>query len=221
MSDIRDLESWTRPSDSSRMTQVSEATHIVALPRAFESRYGVPVIRRVETGIFTRRYFTHCLDCTFCHDACCAEGVDVDLVHVAEIERHATGLEQLTGIPRQKWFHARLTKDPEVPGGGYRRTRVKNGRCVFLNRSGRGCLIHSYCLREGIDYHELKSMTDCLFPLTYSDDTLSTAYDVDDGSLACLNTGPTLYRGVRDEVAYYFGKECVAELDRIEGRLDA
>jgi hypothetical protein len=63
-------------------------------------------------------------------------------------------------------------------------------------------------------------MTDCLFPLTYSGDTLCAAYDVDDGSLVCLNTGPTLYQGVRSELAYYFGDECVAELDRIEGRID-
>jgi len=189
---------------------------LVELPKAFASRYGVPVIRRVETEIFTRRYFTHCLQCTFCNDGCCSEGVDVDLIHVAEIEKHAPALEQLTGIPRTRWFHQRVTKDPEVPGGGSRRTRVRNRRCVFHNRSGRGCLIHTYCVSQGIDYHELKSMTDCLFPLSYGEGTLGPAYDADDGTLACLNTGPTLYRGVREESGYYFGAACVEELDRIE-----
>ena len=189
---------------------------VAHLPGAFASRYGAPVIRRVATEIFTRRYFTHCLQCGFCRDACCYEGVDVDLVHVAAIERHAEGLEKFTGVQRTRWFRARATADPEMPGGGSRRTRVHNGRCVFLNPAGRGCLIHSYCMREGIDYHDLKSIIDCLFPVTFCEETLYGANEVDDNTLVCLDTGPTLYQGARSEIAYYFGEECVEALDRIE-----
>src|SRR5689334_3036805 len=104
-----------------------ETNLVVDLPRGFASRYGAPIIRRVSSEIFTRRYFTHCMQCGFCHDSCCNEGVDVDLVHVAAIEQHGEGLERYTGIPRAGWFRARTTPDPEMPGGGSRRTRVRDG----------------------------------------------------------------------------------------------
>ena len=40
---------------------------------------GGPVLSAVDPRIFTLRYFTHCMACGFCHDACCHHGVDVDL----------------------------------------------------------------------------------------------------------------------------------------------
>ncbi len=191
------------------------------LPRAFPSRYGVPVVARVDEAIFTARYFTHCLACGYCHDACCAHGVDIDLVHAEAIARHAEALEAYTGVPHAQWFHRRVERDEQFPGGGALRTRVKNGRCVFLNRRGRGCLIHAYCLAQGIDYHELKSMIDCLFPVTYFDDVLCPAEEIEDGTLVCMDTGPTIYRGVRDELRYYFGTELVDALDAVEATVPA
>lgn len=186
------------------------------LTRAFPSRYGVPAIARVDESIFTARYFTHCLACHFCHDACCTHGVDVDLIHADAIDRHAGELEAFTGIPRDEWFYKRIEHDAHFPGGGSRRTRVRDGRCVFLNRQGRGCMLHAYSLQRGIDYHEIKSIIDCLFPLTYYDDVLCPAEEIDEGTLVCMDVGPTLYRGVRDELRYYFGDACVAALDAVD-----
>ncbi len=194
------------------------------LERSFASRYGAPVIRRVDLEIFHRTYFTHCLRCTYCHDACCDHGVDVDLWHVRQIEQWADEIETYTGISRDRWFTSEVERDPEVPGGASRRTRVKDGHCVFLNRRGRGCLLHSFCNDHDLDYHDLKSMVDCLFPLSFYEQTLCTADDVADDSLICLNEGPTLYRGLRHELEYYFGKEFISHLDEVEktvaGRTD-
>jgi hypothetical protein len=192
------------------------AATVLALPRSFASRYGVPVIRAVEAGIFTRRYFTHCLDCTFCHDWCCQFGVDVDLVHHRRILEHAAGIEALTGVPRDQWFDPDPDPDPEMPGGGSRRARVRDGACVFLDRRGRGCHIHAYAAARGIDYHDLKSIIDCLFPLTFGDGLLCVTEEVEDGDLVCLDQGPTLYRGLRQELRYYFGDHCIAALDAVE-----
>lgn len=189
---------------------------IVPLPRPLASRYGTPVLTAVDATIFTRRYFTHCLRCGFCHDWCCASGVDMDLVHHAQVLEHAAELETFIGIPRQRWFQRRTQADEEFPGGGAVRTRTRRGACVFLNRGGRGCQLHAYADSRGIDYHDLKSIVDCLFPLTFSAGLLCAADEVEDGSLVCLDQGPTLYRGVRGEVAYYFGDGCVAALDDIE-----
>jgi hypothetical protein len=80
-------------------------------------------------------------------------------------------------------------------------------------------MIHSYALERGIDYHELKPMVSVLFPLTFDYGLLHPSNEIEDRSLQCYGDGPTLYRGVRDEVAYYFGDALVNELDAFE--LDA
>ena len=188
------------------------------LPAAFPSRYGAPVLTAVDTEIFRHRYFTDCMACGFCEDQCCSWGVDVDLVHVTNLTEHAASLEAYTGIPRGRWFRAGVLRDPEMPGGGSVRTRVSGGRCVFRNPQGRGCLIHSFALERGLDYHDLKPIVDCLFPLTFSGGTLTTTVEVDERSLICLDTGPTLYRGVRDELGYYFGAGLVETLDELESQ---
>lgn len=189
---------------------------IIALGDTFPSRYGKPVIAAVDARLFTRRYFTQCLACGFCHDQCCSEGVDVDLANVRRFARHADALERYTGVSRSRWFSDELEPDDDAPGGGFRRTAVVDGRCVFLNPAGRGCLLHRFCLERGIDYHELKSMVDCLFPVSFYDDVLCPSDDVTDGSLICLDTGPTLYRGAREEIRYYFGDGLVEQLDERE-----
>jgi hypothetical protein len=190
---------------------------IVSLPASFPSRYGVPVLTAVDVAVFGRRYFTHCMECSFCHDWCCSEGVDVDLHHLHALETHAAALEAHTGISRDRWFLEERSPDPEMPCGGSVRTRVVDGACVFRDRRGRGCLVHAYCLERGLDYHTLKPIVDCLFPLTFSEGLLTTAVEVDDGTLVCLDTGPTLYRGLRDELGYYFGEGLLRALDAIEG----
>jgi len=189
---------------------------IIPLSRPFAGRDGTPVIARVEARIFTDRYFTHCLQCGFCHDWCCSHGVDVELPRVEAMLRHAPALEAYTGIPRGRWFEPGVERDRDFPGGGARRTRVEDGRCVFLNRAGRGCRIHAFCVERGLDYHDMKSIVDCLFPVTFAGDLLCAADEVTDGELVCMDQGPTLYRGVRAELAYYFGDACVAALDAVE-----
>ena len=191
-------------------------SNLIRLAESYPSRYGAPVISRVDAAIFRRTYFTHCLQCSFCKDWCCQFGVDVDMLHYRAILEHAASLEARLGIPRDRWFTGEYEDDPEVPGGGTMRTRAVDGACVFLNRSGRGCLLHAYCLEQGIDHRELKSMVDCLFPLTFYDGVLCPADEVDDNSLMCLDRGPSLYRGLRDDVGYYWGESFVEELDRIE-----
>jgi hypothetical protein len=190
-----------------------------ALPRAFPSRYGVPILRAVDPTIFARRYFTHCLQCTFCNDWCCQFGVDVDRHHVDRILAHAEALEAYTGIPRTRWFTGEREPDADVPGGETWRTQVQHGACVFLNRTGRGCLLHAFCLDQGIDHHELKSIVDCLFPLTFEAGVLCPALEAEAGELVCLDSGPTLYRGTRDELAHFFGSDLVAVLDAMEAEL--
>lgn len=186
---------------------------ILDLPRPFASRYGIPIVDRVDTAIFHERYFVNCMDCGFCFDSCCQYGADVDGMNIARLTEAAPRLSAYTGIPPECFLKAELLADDDYPSGTYTRTQVANGACVFLNRQGRGCRIHSFCLDEGLDYHDLKPMVCSLFPITFDKGLMRQSYEIIERDLACIDQGPTVYDGVRDEVRYYFGDELVAVLD--------
>jgi Fe-S-cluster containining protein len=188
---------------------------IVPLSRAYPSRQGAPVIRRIDTAIFEKTYFGECLACTFCHDSCCARGADIDAENMARLKEQP-GLAEAVGVAPEAWFKPGLVEDRDFPGGRYTRTAVKDGACVFLNRKGRGCLLHTYAAAHGLDHRRLKPLVCVLFPITFDDGLLGPSGDVKDASLVCLGPGPTLYRAVRDDLAYYFGPDFVTELDRHE-----
>jgi hypothetical protein len=76
--------------------------------------------------------------------------------------------------------------------------------------------LHAFALEKGLDYHDLKPVLSTLFPLTFDDGVLHVMDEVEDRTLVCLGQGPTLYRGVRAELEYYFGPSFVEELDAIE-----
>ena len=187
------------------------------LSRRYPSRHGAPVIHGVDSGIFELRFFGRCMECTFCFDACCQWGVNIDVENVQRLQAHAPALEALTGVPRELWFEDETEEDAEYPGGRVARTRADERGCVFHARDGRGCLIHRYALDNGLDYHDLKPMISVLFPITYDSGILCAAEEMTDGSLPCTEQGPTLYETGREEVRYYFGDAIVAELDALAG----
>lgn len=191
---------------------------IRALSRPYRARGGAPALDRVDLAIFRDRYFTHCMQHPSCGDWCCSHGVDVDEENVARLLSRADELERAIGIERSRWFRpGEPVLDAEFPGGAYRRTAVEAGACVFLDRETRGCRIHAFCVARGIDYHELKPLVSTLFPLTFDEGLLHPSDEVHDRSLVCLTSeGPTLYRGVRDELAHCFGPGLVSELDTLE-----
>jgi hypothetical protein len=191
---------------------------IRALSRSYACRWGVPVVDRVDTDIFVHRYFERCLECSYCFDSCCQYGVDVDVNNVARLREHARELERYTGVPENRWFAESWQDDPEFPGGRYTRTRVEGGACVFRSRAPgvRGCRIHSFALERGIDYHELKPMVSVLFPVTFDEGLLHCSTEIVDRSLQCWGDGPTVYQGVRSEIAWYFGSALVGELDELD-----
>lgn len=193
---------------------------IVALTRAYPCIMGGPVLRQVDTQIFSLRYFTHCMTCGFCHDACCRFGVDIDLENAARLRAAPQDFKDYIGVPESEWFTPDIIADAEFPSGRHVRSGVRDGACVFLDRGARGCKIHSYCLDKGLDYHLLKPMVSVLFPLTFEQGVLVAASEILDNTLVCAGTGPSLYAGVRDELTHYFGAALVAELDNLD-RLQA
>jgi Fe-S-cluster containining protein len=192
---------------------------IIKLKKSYPCIHVLPVIHSVDTEIFKYTYFMHCMQCTFCNDQCCSYGADIDMVNVNRILKHADELEAFTKIKRSEWFDDEEKKwDHEYPGNDYTRTSYVEDKdaCVFLNKPDRGCMLHSFALNKGIDYHELKPFFCILFPVTYFEGVFCIPEEIEEKSLTCLGSGPSLYQGARDEIKYYFGEEIVNELDDIE-----
>jgi len=191
---------------------------MIALSRLFPCAIGGPVLSAVDSAIFTLRYFTDCLECGFCRDACCDHGVDIDLGNVARLNALPQDFHDRIGVPASEWFTGAAVADHEFPGGMHLRTAVREGTCVFRNPAGRGCAIHAYCLDQKLDYHDYKPIVSVLFPVTFEQGVLTASGEVADGSLICAGEGPSLYEGARSELGYYFGAGLVAELDSLKAR---
>ncbi|MCI0413050.1 YkgJ family cysteine cluster protein [bacterium] len=187
---------------------------IIHLSKPYTCRYGMPVIDRVDSLIFEFKYFAHCMSCNFCNDWCCWHGTDVDTHNAERLDARAAQLEKYVGIRKQDWYDLSETcEDDEAPGKVWFRTSIKNGACVFLNPEGRGCMLHSFSLRENLDYHDLKPLVCAIFPLTFEEGLLVYADELEEKSLVCAGQGLSLFEGVRSELLYYFGGEMVQELD--------
>jgi hypothetical protein len=188
---------------------------IVRLSRAYRSIFEAPVIHAVDTNIFAFRYFTHCMACTFCHDACCAYGVDIDVENMARLKALGPDFAQAVGAAPDEWFESEIAEDLEFPGGASGRTAVRDGACIFLDREKRGCKVHAYALQTGIDYHLLKPLVSTLFPVTFSEGVLCVSDEILTGDLVCMNQGQVVYDGARGELAHYFGTGFVSEIDAL------
>jgi len=192
---------------------------VVALGRDYPSIFAAPVIRAVDSDIFALRYFTHCMECGFCNDQCCNYGVDIDLANMERLRGLGSAFEAFAGAPQAEWFAPEIVEDREFPSGRHGRNRAVDGKCVFAARQGRGCKIHAYCLEQSLDYHLYKPMVSILFPLTFERGVLVPSPEAVDGSLICSGDGPSLYDGVRGELAHFFGEELVAALDTLGERI--
>lgn len=193
---------------------------ILVLDEEYPSALGGLVLRAVDPQIFTLRYFTHCMDCGFCRDACCEHGVDIDVGNAARLRALPQEFHDRIAVAQEQWFTTQIVSDAEFPGGEHVRTAVRDGTCIFRNEAARGCAIHGYCLEQGLDYHLLKPMVSVLFPVTFEQGVLTASGEAADGSLVCSGTGPSLYDGARDELRYYFGPGLIAELDELKASYD-
>jgi Fe-S-cluster containining protein len=202
------------PLRGSMQTQLSPARR--CLSRSYPSRRGDPHVSWVDARIFSLRFFARCMECTFCHDACCARGCDADLQEVRRIELdHGSALAPRVASPRGSWFAPELHEDADFQGGQYRSSRVLGRGCVFLEPE-RGCKIHAYAIEQGLDYHDLKPWLCWLFPLTVEAGELCPQASAIDRSLVCSGQGATLYRAQRGELLHMFGPELVRECDALD-----
>jgi len=140
---------------------------ILKLSQPYPSCYKVPVIKYVDDTIFTQHSFC-LLDCMHdsCKDLCCYRGEDASKSEIERIMKYQCQLQPLLSTPIEKCFGSVFIEDDDYPSGSYTRTKVINGKCVFLK--DKGCILHSIALANNIDFHELKPISGSLFPVSFN-----------------------------------------------------
>src|SRR5262249_22981184 len=154
-------------------------------------------------------------------DQCCAHGVDIDRDNASRLMDLGKAFEDFVGAAKEEWFEDDVAADDEFPARFYLRTRVRGTHCVFHDSVGRGCKIHAWSLKQGLDHRTLKPMVSLLFPLTFEQGVLVPSTEVLDRSLVCAGSGDSLYDGGRDELRYFFSQALVDELDALRASVTA
>jgi Fe-S-cluster containining protein len=196
------------------VTILTQDRTVIPLSKEFVS--GNLAISFVHRDIFLKAYFARCLECNFCHDWCCSFGADIDIQNVAKIQQRKEEILPFVRPPEGEWFEPEYTYYEEYAGNQYTRINPQGPRCAFISRDQRGCGLHRYAISKGMDYHEIKPLVCTLFPLSFEEDILLLASELDDKSLVCAGAGTSAYRALRNELEYYFGPELTKELDGIE-----
>ena len=186
------------------------------IPLGQEYLRGNLAISFVHRDIFLKNYFARCLECSFCHDWCCSFGADIDIQNVERIQQQKDEIMPFIRPSEVEWFEREYTYYEEYAGNQYTRINPQGSRCVFISKDQRGCGLHRYALSKQLDYHEIKPLVCILFPLSFGEGLLCLAPELEDDSLICAGAGSSAYRSLRNELEYYFGHECVEELDAIE-----
>jgi len=168
-------------------------------------------ITEVDKYVFIRKYFANCLDCHFCSDACCSHGCQVDCAEMYTILAYEKKLEPMVGIPSCRWFNAELERNSDSPSGECTRTKVYANKCVFYNHKSRGCTLHIFAAKEGIDHHLLKPMVCSLFPVSWENGRLYVSTYLDE--LPCVDHGISVFEAQKGELRYYFGDGFVRSLE--------
>ncbi len=120
----------------------------------------------VDPAILEARFPAGCSTAR-CRGACCRSGVWLDVGERDRVLAHAALVRKAMdpGQPRdtRRWFSRRDVTDTDFPSGRAVHTRVKDGRCVFLNREGRCVLQKASITRPGL---QLKPFFCTAFPVT-------------------------------------------------------
>jgi len=174
---------------------------------------------RVAPDLLEARFAAGC-DTRLCTAACCRSGVWLDPRERDRVLAHA-GIVRQAMDPDQprdprRWFSRRVVADPDFPSGRAVHTRVRNGRCVFLNGAGRCVLQKASGGRGG---PQLKPFFCSAFPVTIDHGVLTLDHPKRRSQRRCCAAtagGPlTVFETCRAELRHVLGAVGVRRLRRI------
>lgn len=174
----------------------------------------------VDPAMLEARFAAGCRT-GLCRGACCRSGVWLDVEDRARVLGHAGLVRDAMdpGQPRdtRRWFSRRSVADADFPSGRAVHTRVKDGRCVFLNGEGR-CVLQK-ASRPGL---QLKPFFCTAFPVTIAQGVLMLDdEDYRAGQPCCAATkgGPlTVFDTCAMELRHVLGAAGVSRLRTVAAR---
>jgi hypothetical protein len=178
---------------------------------------------KVSPALLRARFKQGCAIST-CDAACCTYGVLVDVQQKAQILAHADVVRGLMDLNQDDdpghWFDDEVIADRDFPSGYATSTRIKDGRCGFLNRSGR-CVLQMATNALGSGGIDLKPFYCTLFPVTIEDRVLMLDPNLR-GPATCCGECPDGELTVLDvcskELQYVLGHAGVEDLRRLISR---
>ena len=169
---------------------------------------------RVAPSLLEERFAAGC-DTRRCVGRCCRSGVWLDPHErdrvIAHADRVRAAMDPDQPRDMRRWFSRRTVSDSDFPSGRAVHTRVRHGRCVFLNGAGR-CVLQA-ASPDGVP---LKPFFCTAFPVTIVEGVLTLDdKDFRAGQPCCDSTegGPlTVFDTCAMELTHVVGAEGVARL---------
>jgi hypothetical protein len=194
---------------------------IITLNKSFESRYGFPIINKIDTLLFTTMVPKNSCSKS-CADICCSGGATMDIETFNKLLKHkdAPIFKDINII----WEGYDFQPDEDYsPGGKGCYTRFDGNRCMFQNKDW-GCSIHTYCLENKIDVHELKFFTCCMFPVEVNNigedkHILTAGYELryPQYVIPCKQNGDTpVYEIAKNDIEYYYGNGLIEVIEKLK-----
>lgn len=184
----------------------------IGLSRSYVSKLGNPLIRNVDSDIFTLAATPLPTDGSSCE--ACHYGVDIDVENVKRLMPHTEALKQSLGVSASKTaFYKKISNDADFPGGQFTPVTVDRGQCTFAARDGNGpkCGVDRYALQNGFEAAQLKPQVCSLYPATFAADNLLTYADDEPATSGTQS----VYQAARKNIEELFGAGLVQELDEI------
>jgi hypothetical protein len=174
---------------------------------------------RISPDLFEQGYPEGSGPCA-CTSACCEDGVYLDIGDRDRILKHRemikTSMDETQSRDEQLWFDREEEEDSDFPSGRSVATNVVNGKCAFLDRTGR-CSIQVASVAAGMDRWALKPFFCILYPIDVSDGVVSFDALLQDEQTCCsvdARFETPLFEACKDELTFLVGENGYAEIER-------
>jgi hypothetical protein len=155
-----------------------------------------------------------------CTSACCEEGVYLDPCDRDRILKHheiiKASMDETQSTDEKVWFDQQEEEDSDFPSGKSVATNVVNGKCAFLDRTGR-CSIQVASVAAGMDRWALKPFFCILYPIDVSDGVVSFDALLQDEQTCCsvgARFETPLFEACKGELTFLVGENGYAEIER-------
>jgi hypothetical protein len=172
----------------------------------------------ISPELYEKGFRAGCGPCS-CSSVCCQNGVYADVTERDRILDHKELIKKYMDETQTRdeslWFERQEEEDSDFRSGRRVGTEVVNGKCAFLDKSGR-CSIQVAATAAGMDKWAIKPTFCILFPLEISNNVLGFDDLLDEDQSCCSISSVfdvPLFEACKDELTHILGEDGYAELE--------